>query len=153
MSRTDEERLRDIVESIDAVNRADALLRAHPQDAEVEQVALDAIHYRVFTIGEAVKALSSDLRAAHPEVPWSDIARMRDLIGHHYYKLDPQIVRATIGDPFARLRVACEAILAEHSRPADETEFLLGNPANARRLLASIERLESHGEPTPEPPD
>lgn len=153
MSRTDGQRLRDVLESIDAVDRADALLRAHPQDAEVEQVALDAIHYRVFAIGEAVKALSSDLRAAHPEVPWSDIARMRDLIGHHYYKLDPQIVRATIGQPIAQLRTACEAILAERSEPENETDFLLSNPVNARRLLASIERLESHGEPKPERSD
>ena len=38
---------------------------------------------------------------------------MRDLIGHHYYKLDPQIVRATIGAPVERLRAAREAILAE----------------------------------------
>ena len=151
MSRTDDQRLRDILESIDAVDRADALLRAHPQDAEVEQVALDAIHYRVFTIGEAVKALSSDLRAAHPEVPWSDIARMRDLIGHHYYKLDPQIVRATIGEPIARLRTACEAILAERSQPEDETDFLLGNPANARRLLASLVGIGHEREREPEP--
>ena len=153
MSRTDDQRLRDIVESIDAVDRADALLRTHPHDAEVEQVALDAIHYRVFTIGEAVKALSSGLRAAHPEVPWSDIARMRDLIGHHYYKLDPQIVRATIGEPIALLRTACEAMLVERSEPEDETDFLLSNPANARRLLASIERLESHDEPKREQSD
>jgi len=38
---------------------------------------------------------------------------MRDLIGHHYYKLDAAIVRATIGDPLARLRVACESLLAD----------------------------------------
>lgn len=95
MSRTDDQRLRNIVDSIDsidsidAVGRADALLRAHPQDIEVEKVAPDAIHFRVFTTGEAVKTLSSGLRDAHPEVPWSDIVRMRDLIGHRYYKLDP----------------------------------------------------------------
>jgi uncharacterized protein with HEPN domain len=76
-------------------------------------VALDAVQRRVFTIGEAVKALSRGLRQRHPDVPWSDIARMRDLIGHHYYKLDPQIVRATIGAPVERLQTACEAILAE----------------------------------------
>ncbi len=40
-------------------------------------------------------------------------ARMRDLIGHHYDKLDPQIVRATIGEPVEQLRAACEAILEE----------------------------------------
>ena len=73
----------------------------------------DAVQRRVFTIGEAVKALSKDLWQRHPDVAWSDMARMRDLIGHHYYKLDPQIVRATIGPPVERLRAACEAILAE----------------------------------------
>jgi Protein of unknown function DUF86 len=98
-------------------------------------------------------ALSSGLRDAHPEVPWSDIARMRDLIGHHYYKLDPQIVRATIGDPVARLRAACEAILAGSSGPEDETDNLLGNPANTERRRGSIERLESDGQSNPEPPD
>ncbi|MDO8120696.1 DUF86 domain-containing protein [Isoptericola sp. b490] len=64
-------------------------------------------------IGEAVKALSADLTGGHPEVPWSDIARMRDLIGHHYYKLDAQIVRATIGAPLGALRNACHALLSE----------------------------------------
>jgi uncharacterized protein with HEPN domain len=150
VSRTDDRRLRDIVESIESVDRADTLLRGRPQDADVEQVALDAIHYRVFTIGEAVKALSPALRDAHPEVPWSDIARMRDLIGHHYDKPDPQIVRATIGEPITRLRAACEAILAESSAPEDETDYLLGNPADAERLLGSIERLEADVEPEPE---
>ena len=153
MSRTDDQRLRDIVESIDAIDRADTLLRGHPQDTDLAQVALDAIHYRVFTIGEAVKALSAGLRDAHPEVPWSDIARMRDLIGHHYYKLDPQIVRATIGEPVARLRAACKAILAGNSAPAVETDYLLANPTNAERLLGSIERLEANVEPKPEQPD
>jgi uncharacterized protein with HEPN domain len=49
----------------------------------------------------------------HPGVPWSDIARMRDVIGHHYYKLDSEIVRATIGEPVEALRVVCQGILAE----------------------------------------
>lgn len=153
MSRTDDQRLRDIVESIAAIDRADTLLRVHLQDVDVEQVALDAIYYRVFTIGEAVKALSAGLRDALPEVPWSDIARMRDLIGHHYYKLDRQIVRATIGDPIARLRAACAAILAGSSAAEDETDYLLANPANAKRLLSSTERLEANVEPEPEQPD
>ena len=88
-------------------------MRRYPGDPDVAKVALDAVQRRVFTIGEAVNALSQDVRQRHPDVPWSDMARMRDLIGHHYYKLDPQIVRATIGAHVERLRSACEAILAE----------------------------------------
>ena len=122
MSRSDVERLRDILDFVDAITRADATLRRYPEDADVALVALDAVQYRVMAIGEAVKALSVPLRGAHPEVPWSDIARMRDLIGHHYYKLDPQIVRATIAEPIARLRAACESMLIKQSTTTDSPD-------------------------------
>lgn len=113
MSRSDRDRLRDILEAIEAIDRADALLRVHPPDGPHAQVALDAIQFRIMTIGEAVKALSGSLRTASPDVPWSDIARMRDLIGHHYYRVDAQIVRATIGAPIAQLRSTCVELLGQ----------------------------------------
>ena len=93
MSRSDPERLRDILECIEAIDRAEATVARYPGDPDVAKIALDAVQSRVFTIGEAVKGLSLGLRQRYPDVPWSDMARMRDLIGHHYYKLDPQIVR------------------------------------------------------------
>ena len=112
MSRSDRHRLGDILTAIDAIERAEVGAQQYSQDAELPAVVLAAIQFHVFTIGEAVKALSPEVTARRPEVPWSDIARMRDLIGHHYYKLDATIVRATIGDPLDRLRTACEALLA-----------------------------------------
>jgi len=66
----------------------------------------DAISYRVFTIGEAVKALSPKLKLGHANVPWSNIAKMRDLIGHHHYRRDPQIILATIREWCGRRRPA-----------------------------------------------
>lgn len=92
MSRSDTERLRDILECIEVIDRVEATVRRYPGDPDVAKEALDAVQRRVFTIGEAVKALSRGLRQRHPDVPWSDIARMRDLIGHHDYKLDPRRV-------------------------------------------------------------
>jgi uncharacterized protein with HEPN domain len=124
VSRTNLERIRDILESIEAIDRAQATVQRYQGDSDVAQLALDAVQRRVFTIGEAVKALSRDLRERHPEVPWSDIARMRDLIGHHYYKLDSEIVRATIGEPVEALRVVCHAILAE----SDEMDVVVEEP-------------------------
>lgn len=121
MSRTDIERIRDILESIEAIDRAEATARRYSGDPDIAEVTLDAVQRRVFTIGEAVKALSPDLTERHPGVPWSDIARMRDLIGHHYYKLDSEIVRATIGEPVKALRAVCEVILAE-AAGQDEVE-------------------------------
>lgn len=113
MSRSSEQRLADILTAIAAIDGAEAVGRRHTEDDELPDVVLAAVQFHVFTIGEAVKALPSELTARRPDVPWSDIARMRDLIGHHYYKLDVVIVRATIGEPLERLRAACESLLAE----------------------------------------
>ena len=58
MSRSDTERLRDILECIEAIDRAEATVGRYPGDPDVAKVAMDAVQRRVFTIGEAVKALS-----------------------------------------------------------------------------------------------
>jgi len=84
VSRSDPERLRDILECIEAIDRAEVTVARYPGDPDVARIALDAVQSRVFTIGEAVKGLSLGLRQRYPDVPWSDMARMRDLIGHHY---------------------------------------------------------------------
>ena len=40
-------------------------------------------------MGEAAKAVSVEFAAAHPEVPWSDMAKVRDRLSHHYHRVDP----------------------------------------------------------------
>jgi hypothetical protein len=47
---------------------------------------------------------------------------MRALIGHHYYKFDPQIARAAIGAPVEQLRAVCTAILDEPVAEAEDNE-------------------------------
>src|SRR6266536_1140508 len=47
-----------------------------------------AILPQLLVLGEAVKRLSPELRAEHPEVPWSLIAGMRDQLIHHYDSVD-----------------------------------------------------------------
>lgn len=39
-------------------------------------------------VGEAVKRLSEAVRSKHPEVPWKDIAGMRDRLIHGYDSVD-----------------------------------------------------------------
>ena len=116
MSRSDRRRLGDILAAIAAIGRAEAVTHRYSDDDVLAEVVLAAIQFHVFTIGEAVKALPAELREQRPDVPWSDIARMRDLIGHHYYRLDAQIVRATIGEPLDHLRRACESLAGEGRR-------------------------------------
>ena len=42
----------------------------------------------VIVIGEAVMHLAPETRDAAPEIPWTDIAGLRDLIAHEYFRID-----------------------------------------------------------------
>ena len=47
-----------------------------------------AVLHQLLIIGEAVKRLSPEFRAAHPEVPWKLIAGTRDKLIHFYEGVD-----------------------------------------------------------------
>ena len=52
----------------------------------------DKIIRRIEIIGEAVKNLPDDLKKAHSEIPWRDIAGMRDIVVHQYFGVDLEFV-------------------------------------------------------------
>jgi len=43
-------------------------------------------------IGEAVKKLPTELRSKYPQVEWTDMAGMRDVLILHYFGIDHDIV-------------------------------------------------------------
>lgn len=56
----------------------------------------DAIVRRIEIIGEAVKNLPEEFKSAHSEIPWKDIAGMRDNLIHEYFGVDLEEVWKTI---------------------------------------------------------
>jgi uncharacterized protein with HEPN domain len=44
--------------------------------------------FQFIVIGEAVKHLSPETREAANEIPWADIAGLRDLIAHECFRID-----------------------------------------------------------------
>jgi uncharacterized protein with HEPN domain len=51
-------------------------------------VVVRAVLYSVGVIGEAVKALAPELKAAHPDIPWRAIAGIRDRVVHEYFRMN-----------------------------------------------------------------
>mgnify|MGYP000567755306 CR=1 FL=1 len=114
MSRSTRERLDDIVERTARIGVAERLLTS--PDTGVAETAFDAVLYDLVVIGEAVKNLPDEVLERHPDIPWSEIAKMRDVLAHIYFRVRSEVVKATIDEPLAALKAACEAELARLSR-------------------------------------
>lgn len=64
-------------------------------------------------VGEAAKRVSEEFKAAHPEVPWPDLAGFRDVLIHQYFRVDLEIVWALVELRVAGLRADVARLLAE----------------------------------------
>ena len=74
--------LEDILESIDRIERYIKDLK--PMDFLESEVTQDGVMKRIEIIGEAVKHLSNKTKDKYPEIPWKNIAGMRDVLIHEY---------------------------------------------------------------------
>lgn len=71
----------------------------------------DAVIRNLEIIGEASKNVSPELRDANPDIPWSNMARLRDRLIHHYFGVNLDIVWAIVGRELAKVASHIEAIL------------------------------------------
>ena len=83
--RTDQERLEDILEAIERIEKYAAQGPARFQSDELIQ---NWITHHIQIIGEACRALSPGLQKNHPEVPWAEIVGMRHILVHDYFGID-----------------------------------------------------------------
>jgi uncharacterized protein with HEPN domain len=47
-------------------------------------------------VGEAAKQIPASVRKKYPQIPWSDMAGMRDKLIHFYFGVDMEIVWETV---------------------------------------------------------
>lgn len=113
MSRRDDERLEDILASAAAI--ASHLERGGLHDGLV----FDAVRVRLIEIGEAVKDIEPELLAKEPDIPWSDVAGMRDHLAHRYFDTAFEIVESTVFGDLPRLVAAVERLQERLSSATD----------------------------------
>ena len=75
-----------VLEFTEGMNKADFL-----DDIKTQSSVL----HQLMVLGEAVKRLSDDFRARHPEIPWTLMAGMRDKLIHGYDIVDLEEVWKT----------------------------------------------------------
>lgn len=62
-------------------------------------------------IGEAAKNIPDDIRKNYPEIPWKDMAGMRDKVIHEYFGVKLSIVWRAVKEEIPPLKPIFEKIL------------------------------------------
>jgi uncharacterized protein with HEPN domain len=70
----------------------------------------DAVIRNIEIIGQAVKGISDDTRALVPDVPWRQIAGMRDKLIHEYFGVDIALVWDVVEHELPTLRPQLERL-------------------------------------------
>ena len=121
MARRPEAYLADILEAAAAVR---AYTRGGKAAFLRNAMARDAVIARLTQIGEAIKGAQSggiDLETLAPEIPWRQIAGMRDVISHQYWRTDPEIVWSVAAKDLKPLEAAVRRIRGRGLRRSRRT--------------------------------
>ena len=108
--RRDKEYLSDIVE---AIRRIEEYTRGltysnFMQDGKTQ----DAVVRNLEVNGEAAKGITGALRKRRPDIPWTDMARLRDRLAHHYFGINYEIVWNVVSKELPPLRSELASLLA-----------------------------------------
>lgn len=87
--RDDRERLLDIQESIDNINKYAVRGR---ESFEEDELIQNWVIRQLQILGEAATKISDDFQSKHPDMPWHKIIGMRNILVHDYFGIDVNIV-------------------------------------------------------------
>jgi uncharacterized protein with HEPN domain len=107
--RDDRERLLDILEAIESIEKY--VGKGHDAFLKDELVQVWIVHH-IQVIGEAAARLSSALRENHPEIPWADIISMRNVVVHQYFGIDLNQIWDTATLDVPALKLSIEKLLS-----------------------------------------
>jgi uncharacterized protein with HEPN domain len=71
----------------------------------------DALLFQFVVIGEAVKSLDAKSRDSAAEIPWADVAGLRDLIAHEYFRIDIDRILEIVERDLPALELAIDRLL------------------------------------------
>jgi uncharacterized protein with HEPN domain len=82
-----------------------------------EAIVQDAVIRNLEVVGEAVKRISESTRLKAPQIPWKQIAGMRDMLIHNYFGVQLDRVWQVVDRDLPVLETAVTELLAQINTP------------------------------------
>ena len=84
---------------------------------ETSLMLLDSICMQLIAIGQGIKDIdkvtNKELLKNYPQVPWRNIAGIRDILSHNYFNLNAETIFGILGDDIENLKDILEKILKD----------------------------------------
>jgi len=87
-------RVADIVDSIEKILSYTAGMSF--EQFRKDSKTIDAVIRNFTIIGEAARHIPEDIVQSHPEIPWREMADLRNIIVHEYFGVNEKIIWETI---------------------------------------------------------
>lgn len=81
-----------------------------------DKKTLFATTYNIQIIGEAAYKLTKEFRAAHDDVDWLLMEKMRHIIVHGYYKVNPIIIWNVATDDIIKVKPQIQRLFDQYNK-------------------------------------
>jgi uncharacterized protein with HEPN domain len=78
--------------------------RINKKEFRESKLIQSAVIRQIEIIGEATKNLSNAIKSKYGDIPWKDIAGMRDMLIHEYFGVDLEAVWRTVTEDIPKLK-------------------------------------------------
>jgi len=106
--------LEDIIAAMDAIERFVEGMSL--EDLRRDDKTASAVIRKFEIIGEAAKHVPLSLRRAYPDIPWKEMAGMRDRLIHGYFGIDYDLVWQAVRVHIPQIKPKLQSMLEELRR-------------------------------------
>jgi uncharacterized protein with HEPN domain len=103
--------LQDILDAVAAIEQFTTGIELESFSQNLEKVF--AVSRAIEIIGEAVKQIPDSVRSQYPDIPWRDMAGMRDKLIHDYFNTDVEIIWKAVQEDVPQLKMMISQVLAD----------------------------------------